>query len=464
MTIEFHGAARTVTGSMHLLHVNGHRLLLDCGMFQGRRGEANERNRRFPFDPKSIDAVLLSHAHIDHSGNLPNLVKQGFQGPIYCTEATKDLSTLMLKDSGSIHERDVEYLNRKNLNDGRAGLEPLYTEKDAELATKQFQSVPYATEIPIVENTRASFTDAGHILGSASIRVISSERGRMKTVGFTGDIGRCNMPIIKDPAFMGEVEVLICECTYGGIVHDAPEDMGNKLAADLAEAVRRIGKVIIPAFSVGRTQDIVFALHKLFDDGDLPRIPIFIDSPLAISATEIFKRHPECFDEEVFSHIAEHHDPFGLGQLHYIQSSKDSKKLNELKGPCVVVSASGMCESGRILHHLAHSIGDPRNTILIVGYQAQHTLGRRLVDGETQVTILGTRYNREARVIIYNSFSAHADGNELLRYLGRFNNNILQRIFLVHGDFERALALQAGLWIQESKRAEIPEPGWKVEI
>ncbi len=464
MLLEFQGAARTVTGSMHVLHMNGSTVLLDCGLFQGRRAEANERNKNFPFDPASIDVVVLSHAHIDHSGNLPNLVKQGFKGPIYCTPATKDLCAIMLADSGHIQEKDAEFLNKKLARQHQPLIEPLYTSEDASAAMALFRVVQYEKEFDVLRNLTARFVDAGHILGSAGVKLTARANGAMKTLGFTGDIGRWNMPIIKDPAFMGDVEALISESTYGGKLHDPPENMGKELAVDLQRAISRGGKVIVPAFSVGRTQDLVYALHKLFDAGLLPRIPIFVDSPLAVNATEIFKQHPECFDEETYRHVAQHHDPFGLSQLHYLRSAEESRRLNDRKDPCMIIAASGMCEAGRILHHLANNIEDPRNMILIVGYQAEHTLGARLVHQEEEVKVFGTIYKRKAEVVVHNSFSAHADGNELVKYIGRFDEKQLQRVFLVHGELKRQLDFQRDLGQRGHKSVEIPTRGQKYQL
>jgi metallo-beta-lactamase family protein len=464
MQIEFLGAARTVTGSMHLLHINNSRILLDCGLFQGKRAEANERNKNFPFDPKSIDAVILSHAHIDHSGNLPNLVKQGFNRPIYCTPATRDLCEIMLADSGHLHEKDAEFVNKHHRKNHEPPIEPLYTAEDAAKTMQNFQSIPYEKEFNVLKNVTAKFTDAGHILGSASIRVTTRENGTTKTLGFSGDIGRWNMPIIKDPMFMGMVEALITESTYGGKLHDPPEDMENQLAVDLERTIDRGGKVLVPAFSVGRTQDLVYTLHKLFDKGRLPRIPIYIDSPLAINATEIFKKHPECFDDETFQHIAQHHDPFGFMRLQYVRTAEESKQLNNKKEPCMIIAASGMCEAGRILHHLANNIENPLNTILIVGYCAEHTLGKRLVDQAEEVNILGSSYKRKAEVIVHNSFSAHADNNELLKYINCFDKRQLQKIFIVHGETERSENLQKELKKDGFGCIEIPARGQKVDV
>lgn len=305
----------------------------------------------------------------------------------------------------------------------------------------------------------AAFIDAGHILGSAGIRLTFRQNGSTKKLGFTGDIGRWNLPIIRDPMFTGNVEMLISESTYGGKLHDPPEEMGTQLAQAMNRTIARDGKVIIPAFSVGRTQDVVYALHKMFDEGTLARIPIYVDSPLAINATDIFKQHPECFDEETQAHLMKHHDPLGLNQLHYVRTAEESKKLNDLQEPCLIIAASGMCEAGRILHHLANNIGDPRNTILIVGYQADHTLGKRLVDQSDEVKIFGELYKRKAEIVVLNSFSAHADGNELLKYIGQFDKKQLQKIFLVHGELERSEDLRAGLIERNFSSVEIPVRG-----
>ncbi len=464
MIIEFQGATRTVTGSMHLLHINNRNILFDCGLFQGKRSEATDRNRNFPFDPSSIDAVLLSHAHIDHSGNIPGLVKQGYHGPIFCTPATKDLCSVMLADSGHIQEKDAEYLNKKLAQHHGQPIQPLYTFVEAQQAIEQFIGIPYNTPFNLFPDLSATFIDAGHILGSASVVLSIREHGTEKSLGFTGDIGRWNMPIIKDPIFMGNVEFLLSESTYGGIVHDPPEDMGTQLAQDIMRIIARNGKIVVPAFSVGRTQDIVYTLHTLFDSGKLPRIPIYVDSPLAVNATDIFKHHPECFDEDVLTHLQQHHDPFGLNQIQYIRTSEDSKRLNDRTDPIMIISASGMCEAGRILHHLANTIEDSRNAILIVGYQAENTLGKKLVDNADEVKILGSVYKRRAEVIVHNSFSAHADGNELLKYARQFDRQKLQTVFLVHGEYERQLCFQNGLKQNGFDHVEIPVRGQKFTL
>ncbi len=464
MQIEFQGAARTVTGSMHLLHGNGFNVLLDCGLFQGHRQEANERNGKFPFDPRSIDAVALSHAHIDHSGNLPGLVKQGYRGPIYCITATLDLSRVMLADSGHIQEKDAEFLNTKIGKHHGSPIEPLYTPKDAAAAMEHFRGVPYENEFDVYRGVSAKFSDAGHILGSASVKIAVRENGLRKTLGFTGDLGRWNMPIIRDPAFLGNADVLISESTYGGKLHDPPETMEQQLAEVLRRTSARGGKVIVPAFSVGRTQDLVYALQKLRDKGQLPDMPVYVDSPLAIDATDIFRQHPECFDDEMRQHIGQNRDPLGSSRLHYVRSAEESKKLNRMKDPCMIIAASGMCEAGRILHHLANNIEDPRTTILIVGYQAENTLGKKLVDRWEGVKIFGEVYRRKAEVVVLNSFSAHADGNELLRYIGQFDKRQLGQIFLVHGEVERAQKLRTGLNDRGYSHVDIPVRGQKFDM
>lgn len=464
MNIEFQGAARTVTGSMHLLHADGKKVLLDCGLFQGRRQEANERNRTFPFDPASIDAVVLSHAHIDHSGNLPQLVKKGFDGPIYSTPATRDLCSIMLADSGFIQEKDADFLNRKLARRGEPLIEPMYTARDVAAAMRLFRTVPYEKDFDAVPNVSVRYTDAGHILGSASVRLEVKERGTAKTLGFTGDIGPRNLPIVRDPVFLGQVEALISESTYGGRTHGAPEGKEDLLRADIQRTIDRGGKIIVPAFSIGRTQDIVFALHKLFDAGKLPRIPIYVDSPLAVNATEVFRLHPECFDEETYGHVLANHDPFGFNRLHYIRDVAESKRLNEMKEPAMIIAASGMCEAGRILHHLAANVSDPRNTVLIVGFQAEHTLGRKLVNKQEEVNIFGSAYALKAEVVVHDSFSAHADGDDLLRYVGQCDAHQLQKVFLVHGEYERQLDFQKGLLDRGYRSVEIPERGRTFEL
>ncbi len=463
MIVQFIGATRTVTGSMHLLHINGKNILLDCGLFQGRRADTFDRNKSFPFDPSTIDALVLSHAHIDHAGNLPNLVKSGYSGPIYCTPATHDLCDIMLKDSAYIQERDVEFVGKKHRKKHLPPPEPLYTIEDVEPALSLFQSVSYHKPWEVVQGVQVEFVDAGHILGSASVILTIVEGGNGKSdyrretkFGFTGDLGRPNLPILRDPEFIGDVDALISESTYGGRYHASVAEMPQKFEEVVTRTAERGGKIIIPAFSVGRTQDLVHTMHLLKEQGRLVNIPVYVDSPLSTSATEVFRRHPECFDQETLDLLKREDDPFGFKRLTYIRDVNESKKLNERTEPCIIIASSGMCEAGRIRHHLANNIGNPKNTILIVGYQAEHTLGRRLVEQEKEVTIFGEVHERKCDVVVMNSFSSHADRNELLAYFNRFDRKRLKNIFLVHGDPDQAEKFSGGLKGQGFKSIDIP--------
>ncbi len=463
MKLEFYGAAQSVTGSMHLISTNGKKILLDCGLFQGHRNETISRNKNFPFNPAEIDAVVLSHAHIDHSGNLPNLVKSGFQGTIYSTFATRDLCSIMLLDSAYIQEKDAEFLNKKHKKNNTPLIEPLYKPQDVLNTLGFFQSFPYRKKINIFDDIVIEFVDAGHILGSAGIHLTIKENGSYKKIGFSGDIGRWNLPILKDPEFMGNVDYLICESTYGGIKHDLPEEMDNQLYEVIKRTLERNGKIIVPAFSVGRTQDLIYSLYRLHESGKLPKIPIYIDSPLATNITEIYRLHPECFDKETAEIILHHHDPFGFNQIKYIRSSEESKALNDYKETCVIISASGMCEAGRILHHLANNIENPKNTILFVGYTAEHTLGRKISDKLPEVKIFNNFYKVNAEVVVLHSFSAHADGEELIKYLSFFDNYTLKKLFLVHGEIDKSEALKSAI-DQKFKEVHIPKKGDVFEL
>ncbi len=463
MIVQFIGATRTVTGSMHLLQINGKNILLDCGLFQGKRADTFDRNKNFPFDPSTIDALVLSHAHIDHAGNLPNLVKSGYSGPIYCTPATHDLCTIMLKDSAYIQERDVEFVGKKHKKKHLPPPEPLYTIDDVEPTLALFQSIPYHSSFEVSRGVHVEFVDAGHILGSASVILTIEEGGdgkssfrRERKFGFTGDLGRPNLPILRDPEFLGNVDALISESTYGGRFHTSIEEMPKKFGEIVARTAARGGKIIIPAFSVGRTQELVYTMHLLKEQGHLLNIPVYVDSPLSTSATEVFRKHPECFDEETLALMKREADPFGFERLTYIRDVEESKKLNERTEPCIIIASSGMCEAGRIRHHLANNIGNPKNTILIVGYQAEHTLGRRLVEQEKEVTIFGEVHQRACEVVVMNSFSAHADRNELLTYFDQFDRNRLKNIFLVHGDPDQAEKFSGGLKDKGFKNIDIP--------
>lgn len=465
MIIQFIGAARTVTGSMHLLHVNEKKILLDCGLFQGRRSETFERNKNFLFDPSTIDVVVLSHAHIDHAGNLPNLVKKGFSGKIFCTPATADLCRIMLMDSAHIQEKDAEFINRKNAKKKLPSIEPLYTTEDVQPMLNLLVEIPYRTEFEVSQGVHAAFFDAGHILGSASIRLTIDEPNKPAYhFGFTGDVGRPNLPILRDPEFMGNVSALISESTYGGRVHEPTDQSPKKLLEVVKRTVDRGGKVIVPSFSVGRTQDLVYELNNLKNKGLLPDIPVYVDSPLSTNATEVFRKHAECFDKETLAVMNTDDDVFGFNRLQYIRDVEQSKALNDKEEACMIIAASGMCEAGRIVHHIANNIGNPKNTIMIVGYQAEHTLGRKLVERNPEVSIFGDVYQLQCEVAVMNSFSAHADKNELLNYVSCFDKKLLKNIFLVHGDLDQAEKFSATLLEHKFSHVAIPQRLEKFEI
>ncbi|MGD1995271.1 MAG: MBL fold metallo-hydrolase [Anaerolineae bacterium] len=465
MEIQFHGAAETVTGSQHLISANGTQILLECGLFQGRRQESYKRNRNLPFEAGEVDAVILSHAHIDHSGNIPNLVRSGFRGPIYCTFATRDLCSAMLRDSAYILEQDVAYVNKKRRRRGEPPVEPIYTHADAVASLEQFVSVGHNRPIQVAPGINCTFLDAGHILGSAIVLLEIEERGKHTRLLFTGDLGRRDLLILRDPAPAPEADVLITESTYGDRLHPAPPEAEADLRDLVAETCSVGGKVVIPAFAVGRTQEIVYSLHRLSLSKEIPDVPIFVDSPLAVDVTEVFRLHPECYDQELRDFIAQdrHPDPFGFDRLRYIRNTEDSKALNDLKGPAVIISASGMCEAGRILHHLKHTIWSPRNAVLIVSWQAPHTLGRRLVERREKVRIFGEEHPLRARVEVINGYSAHADRDALLNWTRPILPR-LRQIFVVHGDPEPASALARGLRKMGARRVEVPKRGSKYKL
>lgn len=460
MEIQFIGAARTVTGSMHLVRTGTTTFLVDCGLYQGKRKEAFEINRTYDlFDPEEIDFIILTHAHIDHSGNLPTLVKNGFRGKIYSTFATRDLVTIMLRDSAHIQEKDVEFVNKRRQKKGQKLFEPLYSGKDVSDALKLFVGINYHHEINLTPEIKLTFVDAGHILGSAVSFLSIIENGKEIKVGFSGDLGRPNLPILKDPEKIRDVDYFICESTYGGRNHDNPTDSEIHLARVVNRAAQRNAKVIIPAFSVGRTQELVYALHRIILRGDAPRIPVYVDSPLSVNATEVFRLHPECFDAETEEFLLIDKDPFGFNKLNYISEVSESKELNEKDGPMIIISSSGMCEAGRIQHHLKNNIEDPNNIVLIVGYSAQHTLGRRITEKEETVKIFGQEYNLNAEVIVLNSFSAHADADELIDYVNQFDKKMLKHIFLVHGDYDQQEIFKNRLLENGFPKVSIPEKG-----
>ncbi|MCB0203798.1 MAG: MBL fold metallo-hydrolase [Anaerolineae bacterium] len=464
MKLTFWGAARTVTGSMHLLEVNGYRLLLDCGLFQGKRQLTYERNLNFPFDPTSLDAVVLSHAHIDHSGNLPNLVKQGFANSIWSTPATRDLSVAMLQDSGHIQQQDAEYINRKRQRDGLPPIEPLYTRLDAVEAVRQFITVGYRRPFLVVPGVTCQFLDAGHILGSAIVVLDITEGSETRRLVFSGDLGRPGMAIIKDPETVAEADFLIMESTYGNRRHESRDEAQQILRRVVNETYKQRGKVIIPAFAVGRTQELVYNLHVLSEAQKIPVMDIFVDSPLAVDVTEIFRTHPECYDSETLALMEHRRDPFGFRRMRYIRDVEDSKSLNFLRDSAVIISASGMCESGRILHHLKNNIEDSNNTVLFSGFQAEHTLGRRIRDGNQRVRIFGEQYDVRANVEAINGYSAHADSEELLDWVRPFDRERLQKVFLVHGELESATALSGQLYRLDVRNVEIPERGQSFDL
>ncbi|HSB43413.1 MAG TPA: MBL fold metallo-hydrolase [Nitrospira sp.] len=445
MRLSFHGAARSVTGSRHMLEVPGFRLLLDCGLFQGRREEALRQNRDLGFDPKSLGAVILSHAHIDHSGALPVLPRHGFSGKIHMTRATADLAEIMLEDSAHVQESDCSYVNKQERRRGKACVRPFYDGDDVRKIVRRFEGARYGDTLKISPRVTATFHDAGHILGSAAIRVKYTARGNTTTVLFSGDLGRSNMPILRDPEPPPPCDVLILESTYGDRLHEqAGEEMTKKAQDLIAHARTHKSKIIIPAFAVGRTQELVMRIKELVKEGRIDPIPIYIDSPLAGKATEVFRRHPECYDEETFKTFSADGDPFASRYIHFVSSLEDSKRLNTMKGPCVIISSSGMCEGGRVVHHLKHAIEDEANVIVFVGFQAEHTLGRKLVEGWDVVPIFGVPTKRRAQIVKFNGFSAHADRGDLLAYLNAIDP-LPDRVFIVHGEEKQALSLATAI-------------------
>ncbi len=465
MKIKFCGAAREVTGSRHLLEVNGKKIMLDCGLFQGRRKEAAEKNKEYCVDPKEIDAIILSHAHIDHSGGIPFYVKGGFKGQIFSTFATRDLCNYMLLDSAYIQEKDAEYLNKKLEKKKEPLIEPLYDTEDACTALELFYAVSYEKAFVVTEGVVCSFYDAGHILGSSLVHLLihDKESDKRCSLAFTGDLGRKNLPILRDPQDLPPTDYLITESTYGDRFHESILDAGKRLKEVVSKTVERGGKILIPAFSVERTQEIVYHLNMLWQKKEIPDIPIYVDSPLAANVTEVFVNHPECFDRKTFREFIVHRkNPFGFGRLKYTRDVSESKALNDLNGPAIIISASGMCENGRILHHLKNNIEDPRNTIMIVGFMAQHTLGRKILEGNEVVNIFGEPYKLRAEVCKMDAFSGHADRSDLLSYIGKIEG--LKKIFLVHGEEKQQGKFKKFLEESGYKDVEQPEKGQEFEI
>jgi len=466
MNIRFCGAAGTTTGSQHLLEVNGQRILLDCGLFQGRRDESFERNRNFLFEPKTVDAMVLSHAHIDHSGNLPMLTKQGYRGNVYSTFATRDLCSIMLPDSAKIQAYDVEYANKKRKKKKLPLLEPTYTKEDAELCLRQFVNIGYERSLPIADGVTLTFFDAGHILGSAQVclDVEDRETGKHRRLLFSGDVGRNDNTLLRDPVAVPDVDLLIMESTYGGREHDQDTHAEDDVMRILRRAMKKRGKIVIPAFAVGRTQQMLYVLNRLLEEDKIKHFPIYVDSPLAVSATEIFRLHPECFNDEVYNFLFETKNPFGFEELRLIRSVKESKELNASEEPAIIISASGMCEAGRILHHLKNTLGDEKNTVLFIGYCAQNTLGWKIRNGDEVVNIFGEPHDVRANVEILDSFSGHADHSELLEYYDRMTGSVADT-WLVHGETTHRAALAQALRAKHKGRNfHEPELGERVEI
>lgn len=463
MKIKFLGATKSVTGSMHIIESNGKRVLLDCGFFQGRREESNRRNRSFPYDPKSIERVVLSHAHIDHSGNLPNLVKQGYQNSIYSTFATRDLCVAMLKDSAYIQKKDAEYLNKRKERKGLPPIEPLYDIDDVEKALSLFRGIGYRKGFYVSTDIKLTFHDAGHILGSALSIFDIRENGKTLRLAYIVDLGRKKLPILRDPDMVKDIHFMIIESTYGNRLHEDISGTEKKLARVVNETIQAGGKIIIPAFSLGRTQEVIYCLNKLQNQKKIPAIKIFVDSPLAVNVTDIFKLHPECFDKETNRMIALNRNPFGWENITYIRNVEESKRLNKLDEPCAIISASGMCEAGRILHHLKNNIEDSKNTILVVGFMAKHTLGRRIVQRQEKVRIFGDQYRLKAKVEVFDEFSAHADRNELLEYVNNTKDS-LKGVFVVHGEEKQSEALADGIKDLGIKNVLVPDLGEEVAI
>lgn len=519
MDVTFHGAVREVTGSMHLITTGTDRILLDCGMFQGRRKESNEKNMTLPIDPETISNLVLSHAHIDHSGRIPMLAKNNFYGHIVCTRATADASEYLLLDSAHIQESDAEYLNYKTVRSflsqlktgekreladikkllkkdryklntetinemiqkyGLDSVFPLYTTQDAEQALGFFEGYPYRHRINIGKDVTCKFYEAGHILGSAFSIIKAKENGKSLTVCYTGDIGRFDKPILRDPCLNFEeedrdIDLMIMESTYGNRVHEASQDLGTELKKVILDTLDRNGSVLIPAFAYGRTQELVYILHELYDKGEVPRVPIYVDSPLAIKLTKVFGEHPEVYDRETHeTFLKKGKNPFSFGQIHFVSAVEESMALMQEEKPHIVIASSGMCEAGRILHHLRYKIHNPKNTILIVGFMAENTLGRRILEqGITYqesgrsgspplLKFLNKVYPLKAKVAKIGGFSAHGDKNEMLRFLKTSNLNI-KKIAVVHGEEDQSLSF-AEFLKNEGFSATVPQPGETIHV
>jgi len=460
--LTFTGAAGGVTGSRHLIELNQQKILLDCGLYQGKRKDTYERNLNFPFDPSSINSLFLSHAHIDHIGNVPNLVKKGFRGDIHCTMATADLVNIMLLDAAHIQESDAEFVSKIRYKHHEPPVEPLYTREDIPPVMELLEGHGYNHYFQ-VNGVRTVFRDAGHIVGSAITVLELNDNGRHLSLCYTGDLGRPNLPIIRDPYIVADSDILIIESTYGDRLHSDINHVSERLAAIINETMSRGGKIIVPSFALERTQELIFTLHRLKLDRKIPDIPVYVDSPLATDATEIFRLHPECFDEEINELLRTAPDPFGFSHLHYTRSTEESKKINNIDSPMLIIAGSGMAENGRILHHLKNNIGNPLNTVLIVGWQAENTLGRKIQEKFPQVPIFGELYDLNCQVENFDEFSAHADKNDLLNWVEQGKAR-WQKIFLVHGETSSSAAFAESLKEIGFPEVIVPQTGQSFDI
>ena len=460
MKITFHGAAHTTTGSMHLIEANGKRILLDCGLYQGRRKEAFEKNRNLPIDPKTIDYVILSHAHIDHSGNLPQLVRQGFRGRVFARQATVELCDILLRDSCFLQKRDLEYVNKKRRRDGKNLFEPLYDESDVDILMQLFTPIHLHSPREIAPGITLEFFNAGHILGSALVQLdIRSQQGRHHRLLFSGDLGQPDQPILRHFEYPSGADILLIESTYADRLHPPADDVEAKIETLLKHIDRHNSKLIIPAFSVGRTQQIIWYLNRILARGKFPHeVKLFIDSPLSQKATRIYAQHREVYNAEARRMIASGKDPLNFPGMTYIASPEESKALNEQPGPMIIIAASGMCEGGRIVHHLKNSLTDENNVVLIVGYQAENTLGRRIVEKRNPLKMLGEEIELKAQVEVINALSAHADKNGLVDWLDEIKDNV-RHAFAVHGETEKVTAMAELLKEHGIANAYAPHPG-----
>jgi metallo-beta-lactamase family protein len=466
MEILFLGAAREVTGSKHLITTEtGKRILLDCGMFQGKGLETDAMNRDLGFDPMEIDHIILTHAHIDHSGLIPFVYKLGFRGSVICTDATRDLCAIMLADSGHIQENDVRWFNKRRIAKGLTPVEPIYTEKEARQCMELFISVAYNRKFYIDENIKIRFTNTGHMLGSGVVLIEITEKGKTTRIAYTGDIGRPVNRILKGPQSFPQCDYLITESTYGDRLHPQRQEAEGELLRIIRETcLERKGKVIIPSFAIGRTQEVVYALNNFFNEGLLPKINIYVDSPLAVNATDIFRMHLQYLNEDVHDVMLHDPDPFGFGSLFYLKSPEESKHLNSYKHPCVIISASGMMEAGRIKHHIANNIEDPANTILAVGYCAPATLGARILNGEKEVSIFGEKHPVHAQIEKIEAFSGHGDYKEMIDFLSCQDPEKIKKVFLVHGEPEAQEFFRKEMQKAGYRKVEIPEQGQTYDL